>query len=122
MEIARAIDNLTQIITSERAPAWLTYASALAPILLTVISLFLTVAIDRRNRKLQIYFHKKDASNELRTVILAVFDNCLDAYMLAEFSRGKVARYFATQSTYMEWAKKIEEFCYRIQVGINRAR
>lgn len=122
MEISRAIDDLTQAIISESLPSWLTYASALAPIFLTIISLLLTIAIDRRNRQLQVYFHQKEAANELRSIILEVFNSCLDAYMLAELSRGRVAQHFASQLAYIEWSKKIETFCYQMQLCINRAR
>lgn len=87
-------------------PAWVTIFGAIAPIILTIVTIALSFQMNRQNKKLQKEIHNRDVLNQSRKDVLAVFNAfCNSALTLQKY--GSVESIFASDYGTMKWNEEI---------------
>ena len=87
-------------------PAWVTIIGAIAPIILTIITIVLSVQIHRQNKNLQKMIHNRDVINQSRKEILSVY-NAFSTSLLTLQKCGSVEGVFSSEYGTYQWNQEI---------------
>ena len=102
------IEALNRIAENLRTgvPAWVTIIGAIAPIILTIITIVLSVQIHRQNKNLQKMIHNRDVINQSRKEILSVY-NAFSTSLLTLQKCGPVEGVFSSEYGTYQWNQEI---------------
>ena len=73
-ELIKAINSVAEAC-GEALPRWASIAGIVAPIILTVITIYLSLRMDRQNKKLQKMLSDRDTINQTRECILNIYNS-----------------------------------------------
>ena len=73
-ELIKAINNVAEAC-GEALPRWASIAGIVAPIILTVITIYLSLRMDKQNKKLQKMLSDRDTINQTRECILNIYNS-----------------------------------------------
>ena len=121
-EIIKSLDNITDAINGNAIPMWLSILFATTPIVLTLITIVLSVRMDKQNQKLQKSIADRDAINQTRQCVLDIYNAYLDAFHLTGQSNGNVADIFASDQSYYTWANDVDNRSKAVMYAYNRAK
>lgn len=102
-------------------PSWVTAIEAFTPIVLTVITIILSVRMDKQNKKLQRELHNRDVSSQARHDILEIYDAfCQTLFVLKK--RGPVAAIFANLNETSIWIQELSDTSIKAYAAYNRSK
>lgn len=120
-ELVNAVNRLADSIGGT-LPLWASVAGLVVPIILTVVTIILSVRMDRQNKQLQKTLSNRDTVNKTRQCVLDIYNSYLTALNLAAQSNGNVAEIFVSDQSYYRWAQDIEMADTNIMRMFNQAK
>ena len=118
----QAINEIVRILDEGQNPAWLSYLSALGPLILTAISVFIACRQHRQNQNLQKQIADRDYRNILRQNMLAIYSDFFNGLRVVYQAVGNVADVFSTAQSLDNWGKELQAAYEQITASYNRAK
>lgn len=119
-EIVFAINDLTKVIKGN-VPAWVTVIGSFTPILLTIITIYLSIRMDKNNRELQESIHKRDIRNQARHDLLEIYDVFTETVVILK-KRGTVAGIFSQEYSANSWNQELYELSIKLPKAYDRSK
>ena len=107
-DILQALNDIVQILDESQNPTWLLYLSALGPLILTAISVFIACRQHRQNQSLQKQIADRDYKNILRQNVLAIYNDFFNGLRVVHQAVGNVADVFSTTQSLGNWGKELQ--------------
>ncbi len=121
-EVVKSLDQIAEAINGNALTTCLSIIFAVVPIVLTIITIVLSVRMDKQNQKLQKSFADRDTVNQTRQCILDIYNAYLDAFYLASQSNGNVPDIFVSEQSYYTWSNDIDNKNKEVMYAYNRAK
>ena len=121
-EIIKSLDNIADAINGNALTTCLSIIFAVVPIVLTIITIVLSVRMDKQNQKLQKSISDRDTINQTRQCVLDIYNAYLDAFHLTGQTNGNVADIFVSDQSYYMWANDIDNKSKAVMYAYNRAK
>lgn len=102
--VNRLVDSQTGTL-----PLWANIVCIVVPILLTALSIYLTVRMDRQNKKLQIDLANRDMQNQTRQAVLDIYNAYCSACNCIGSASENVASIFVADQSYYQWANDVQK-------------
>lgn len=120
-ELIVAIDRVAEALQTS-PPAWISVVGIVVPIVLTVVSIILSVRMDKNNEKMQKMLANRDMMNQTRQCILNIYNAFYTgAYVLAQADKN-VAEVFSADQSYYRWGMEIENASKDVMSAYNQAK
>ena len=120
-EIVAAINNVAESLKNS-TPAWVSVVGVLVPIVLTVVSIILSVRMDKNNQQMQKMLANRDMMNQTRQSVLNIYNAFYTgAYVLAQADKN-IAEVFSADQSYYRWGMEIENASKDITSAYNQAK
>ena len=107
-DIIKSLNQIAEAIKTDEPSLWFSIIFAVVPIVLTVITIWLSIRMDKQNQKLQKAIADRDTINQTRQCILDIYNAYLDAFHLAGQADGNVPEIFVSDQSYYKWAMDVE--------------
>lgn len=120
-EIVAAINNVAESLKNS-TPAWVSVVGVLVPIVLTVVSIILSVRMDKNNQQMQKMLANRDMMNQTRQSVLDIYNSYFNGFMILTQANGNIAEIFTSDQSYYRWAQDIENANRDISQAYNRAK
>ena len=121
-EIIKSLDNIADAINGNALTTCLSIIFAVVPIVLTIITIVLSVRMDKQNQKLQKSISDRDTINQTRQCVLDIYNAYLDALHLTGQTNGNVADIFVSDQSYYMWANDVDNKSKAVMYAYNRAK
>ena len=121
-EIIKSLDKIADAINGDALTTCLSIIFAVVPIALTIITIVLSVRMDKQNQKLQKAIADRETVNQTRQCILDIYNAYLDAFHLAGQASGNIPDIFVSDQSYYTWANDIDNKSKEIMYAYNRAK
>ena len=121
-EIIKSLDKIADAINGDALTTCLSIIFAVVPSALTIITIVLSVRMDKQNQKLQKAIADRDTVNQTRQCILDIYNAYLDAFHLAGQASGNIPDIFVSDQSYYTWANDIDNKSKEIMYAYNRAK
>jgi len=121
-EVIKSLDNIADAINGDALTMCLSIIFAVVPIVLTIITIVLSVRMDKQNKKLQKAIADRDTVNQTRQCILDIYNAYLDAFHLAGQANENVSDIFVSDQSYYTWANDVDNKSKEIMYVYNRAK
>ena len=121
-EIIKSLDNIADAINGNALTTCLSIIFAVVPIVLTIITIVLSVRMDKQNQKLQKSISDRDTINQTRQCVLDIYNAYLDAFYLTGQADGNIADIFASDQSYYTWANDVDNRSKAVMCAYNRAK
>lgn len=121
-EVVKSLDQIADATNGNALTTCLSIVFAVVPIVLTIITIVLSVRMDKQNQNLQKLIADRDTINQTRQCILDIYNAYLNAFHLAGQANGDVADIFASDQSYYTWAIDVETKGKDILYAYNRAK
>lgn len=118
----QALNEIVCILDESQNPTWLLYLSALGPLILTAISVFIACRQHRQNQNLQKQIADRDYKNILRQNILAIYNDFFNGLRVVYQAVGNVAEVFSTPKSLDMWARELQTAYEQMTASYNHAR
>lgn len=120
-ELINAVNRVADSVGGT-LPLWASVAGLVVPIILTVVTIILSVRMDRQNKQLQKMLSNRDTMNQTRQSVLGIYNSYLTALNYATQANGNVAEIFVSDQSYYRWAQDIEAADADIIRSFNQAQ
>ncbi len=104
-EITNALNRIAENLHTG-VPAWVTIIGAIAPIILTIITIVLSIQIHKQNKKLQKMIYNRDVINQSRKEVLSIY-NAFSTSLLTLQKYGPVEGVFSSEYGTYQWNQEI---------------
>ena len=121
-EIIKSLDKIADAINGNALTMCLSIIFAVVPIVLTIITIVLSVRMDKQNQKLQKSIADRDTVNQTRQCVLDIYNAYLDAFYLTGQADGNIADIFASDQSYYTWANDVDNRSKAVMCAYNRAK
>ena len=112
-------DNIADAINGNALTTCLSIIFAVVPIVLTIITIVLSVRMDKQNQKLQKAIADRDTMNQTRQSVLDIYNAYLDAFHLTGQANGNVADIFVSDQSYYMWANDVDNKSKAVMYAYN---
>ena len=120
-ELIAAINQINESLAQGSIPMWVSYASALGPLVLTIITAIIALLQYKNNVHLQKQLHNREIIVQSRNSILSIYDTCCIAQGLANAAiipNGV----FTSFENIVDYNKKMFDNNYPMVRAMNQAR
>ena len=121
-EIIKSLDKIADAINGNALTMCLSIIFAVVPIALTIITIVLSVRMDKQNQNLQKSIADRDTVNQTRQCVLDIYNAYLDAFYLTGQADGNIADIFASDQSYYTWANDVDNRSKAVMCAYNRAK
>lgn len=121
-DIINSLDKIADAINGNALTMCLSIIFAVVPIALTIITIVLSVRMDKQNQKLQKSIIDRDTINQTRQCILDIYNAYLDAFRLTGQANGNVDDIFVSDQSYYMWANDVDNKSKAVMYAYNRAK
>lgn len=118
----QALNEIVCILDESQNPTWLLYLSALGPLILTAISVFIACRQHRQNQNLQKQIADRDYKNILRQNALAIYNDFFNGLRVVDQAFGNVAEVFSVPKVLSKWALELQTAYEQMTASYNHAR
>ena len=118
----QAHNEIVCILDESQNPTWLLYLSALGPLVLTAISVFIACRQHRQNQALQKQIADRDYKNILRQNLLAIYNDFFNGLRVVDQAFGNVAEVFSVPKVLSKWALELQTAYEQMTASYNHAR
>ena len=116
-ELVEVLNRIADAMSGNSLPLWASIAGLVAPVILTCVTIWLTVRLDRKNSELQKALSNRDMQNQTRQCVLDIYNAYFEALDVAFQAGDNVAEVFISDQSYYNWALSVEN----AMRGINRS-
>ena len=102
------MNEIVDVMSGNALATCLSVVFAVVPIVLTIITIVLSVRMDKQNQKLQKTIADRDAANQTRQYVLDIYNAYLEAFCLAAQANGNLDDIFASEYSYWQWTNDFE--------------
>lgn len=120
-ELITAINGLTDSLQNS-IPKWASVVGIIAPIVLTVVSIILSVRMDKGNKKLQKIIAERDQINQTRQYVLDIYNAFFSGGYLLSQANENIAYIFVSDQSYFNWSLEVENASRNIVKAYNSAK
>lgn len=120
-ELITAINGLTDSLQNS-IPKWASVVGIIVPIVLTVVSIILSVRMDKGNKKLQKIIAERDQINQTRQYVLDIYNAFFSGGYLLSQADGNIAYIFVSDQSYFNWSLEVENASRNIVKTYNSAK
>ena len=120
-ELVMAVDRIAAALQTT-TPSWFSVVSILVPIVLTIVSIVLSVRMDRNNKELQKMLANRDMMNQTRQCVLDIYNAYFNGFHILVQTNGNIADIFVSEQSYYRWAQDIENANKQIMQACNQAK
>jgi hypothetical protein len=106
-DLVIAVNKIADLLQNS-TPTWITAVSIIVPIVLTVVSIVLSVRMDKTNEKLQKMLANRDMMSQTRQCILDIYNAYFNGFHILMQANGNIADIFVSDQSYYRWAQDIE--------------
>ena len=121
-ELVVAVNQIAEILKGNKITLLLSIIFALAPILLTILSIVLSVRMDKQNKKMQKDIANRDSINQTRQIVLNIYDAFFTGCQIAAQANGNVDEIFTSDQSYYKWALDVQNAYDAISRMYNQAK
>lgn len=121
-EVVTALNNIAASLTGKELPLWLTAFGIIVPILLTGITIFLSVRMNKQNEQLQKLIHNRDAANQARELVIDIYQSFFNAFIVVQQAGDNVAGVFVSDQSYYQWGIAVETATKDVSLAYNKAK
>ena len=121
-ELVEALNGIANAIGDSNLPLWASIADIVAPIILTSVSIWLTIRIDRKNGELQKALSNRDTVNQTRQYILEIYDAYFEACNLAYQTHNDVLEAFISDNSWYNWGASVDHADLLMKKAYNQSR
>lgn len=121
-EIAQELQNISSILTQSQSPLWLTYLSALGPLVLTWISALMAYIQHEQNKSLQKQIANRDFSNLLRQNVLEIYNSYFNGLRVVSQAIGNVTDIFSSAQSMQQWIYDLQRAYDALSCSYNQAK
>lgn len=121
-EIARELQQISEVLLQDQTPVWLTYLSSLGPLILTGISVFIACRQHKQNQNLQKQIANRDSANLLRQNILDIYNAYVNGLRVIDQGIGNVSDVFASPWSLQQWTNELQKACETLSCSYNQAK
>ena len=118
----QALNEIAHILDESQDPTWLLYLSALGPLILTAISVFIACRQHRQNQNLQKQIADRDYKNILRQNLLAIYNDFFNELRVVYQAVGNVAEVFSVPKVLSKWALELQTAYEQMTASYNHAK
>ena len=120
-ELGAAINHVAEALQTT-TPAWVSATGIIVPIILTVISIVLSVRMDKNNKEMQKMLANRDMMNQTRQCVLDIYSAYFNGFHILTQANGNIAEIFVSDQSYYRWAQDIESAERSITQAYNQAK
>ena len=120
-DLVSAVNKIADLLESS-TPTWISAVSIIVPIVLTIVSITLSVRMDKNNEKLQKMLANRDMLNQTRQCVLGIYDAFFNGFHILMQANGNIADIFVSDQSYYRWAQDIENATKEITHAYNRTK
>jgi hypothetical protein len=121
-QIVQALNEIKNVIEGDRFTVVMSGILAVTPIILTIITIWLSVRMDKQSKKLQKELADRDQKNQTRSCVLDIYNTYLSAFHMTGQATGNISEIFVSDQSYYKWALEVEENSKNIMSAYNRAK
>lgn len=121
-DILQALNDIVRILDESQNPTWLLYLSALGPLILTAISVFIACQQHKQNQALQTQIADRDYKNILRQNTLAIYNDFFNGLRVVYQAVGNVAEVFSVPKALSKWALELQTAYEQMTASYNHAK
>lgn len=99
-----------------------TVMEVLIPIIPAIITLCLSVRMDKQNRQLQKQIHNRDVRNQTRESVFSIYQAFLDAAIVLQQAGDDIRFVFIRSDAFWKWGLDIENVIKTITFANNKAK
>ena len=121
-KVIQSLDKIADAINGNALTTCLSIIFAVVPIVLTIVTIVLSVRMDKQNQKLQQSIAERDATNQTRQCILDIYNAYLDAFHLAGQASENIPDIFVSDQSYYTWANDVDNKSKEVMYAYNRAK
>ena len=120
-DLVTAVNKIADLLEGS-TPTWISAVSIIVPIVLTIVSITLSVRMDKNNEKLQKMLANRDMLNQTRQCVLGIYDAFFNGFHILTQANGNIAEIFVSDQSYYRWAQDIENATKEITHAYNRTK
>ena len=120
-DLVSAVNKIADLLESS-TPTWISAVSIIVPIVLTIVSITLSVRMDKNNEKLQKMLANRDMMSQTRQCILDIYNAYFNGFHILMQANGNIADIFVSDQSYYRWAQDIENATKEITHAYNRTK
>ncbi len=121
-EIITALQQIADSMGQNAVPMWLTIMMSILPIILTVITIWLSICMHIQNKELQKQLHNRDVVNQSRKCMLEIYNAYVSALNIACQADKYVADVFSNDQSYYQWGMTVQNARVNVMGAYNRAK
>lgn len=121
-DILQALNDIVQILEESQNPTWLLYLSALGPLILTAISVFIACQQHKQNQALEKQIADRDYKNILRQNALAIYNDFFNGLRVVHQAVGNDAEVFSMPKSLDMWSKELQTAYEQMTASYNHAK
>lgn len=118
----QALNEIVRILDESQNPTWLLYLSALGPLILTAISVFIACRQHKQNQDLQKQIADRDYKNMLRQNALEIYNDFFNGLRVVYQAVGNVAEAVSTLESLSKWAIELQTAYEQMTASYNHAK
>ena len=119
-ELVQAVNRIAD--SSSTIPLWVSLVGLIVPIVLTIVSICLSIRMDKQSKDLQKLIANRDMVNQSRETVLGFYNSYLSARDVLGRSCSNIAEIFTSDQSYYNWALEIDNACSSIIYSYNKAK
>ena len=119
-ELVQAVNRIAD--SSSTIPLWISLIGLIAPIVLTIVSICLSIRMDKQNKALQKIIANRDMVNQSRETVLGFYNSYLLARDVLARSSTNIPDIFVSDQSYYNWATDVENACSGVIYSYNKAK
>ena len=121
-ELVEGLNRIADAMSGNSLPLWVSAAGLITPIILTCVTIWLTVRLDRQNSQLQKALSNRDMQNQTRQCILGIYNAYFEAFDVVYQAVDNVAEVFISDQSYYNWALSVENAMRGINQSYNQVK
>ena len=121
-ELVDSVNQIANNLQKDIFEITITLVSVLVPIILTIITIFLTKHIDKQNTELQINLSNRDTHNQTREIFFMIYNAFLDGFYYVSQASGNIPEIFVSDRSFYRWALELENKNKEIAFSYNKAK
>ena len=120
-QVVEVLIRIAEALENGFVPLWFAIIGIFAPIILTLLSIWLNRKTSRQNEELQKNLHNRDVKNQTRQTIIYIYNSFLDALNVVELENDKIMVIFVSPQFFQSWSRSVSNSCTSIIRAFSQA-
>lgn len=116
-----ALVRIAEALENGFVPFWFSVVGIGAPVILTLLSIWLNYKTSKQNEELQINLHNRDVKNQTRQTIIYIYNSFLDALNVTESANNNIMVIFISPQFIQSWSGLVFNSCTPIVRAFSQA-